>query len=185
MITDKIYLVGFMASGKSTIARALAARLRWRAEDVDDLIEARERSTIAQIFATAGRAVLPRRRARDPRAAAPDPARRRRHGRRDVRRPRQPRGDQSRRRLRLDRRPARRSHPADPARRPAAARRQPGRARAALRRPGRRLPPRPRPRPGRARAGAGRRRSRPRGRPSAAVVLRPREPGPLTCAISS
>lgn len=54
MITDKIYLVGFMASGKSTIARALAARLRWRAEDVDDLIEARERATIAQIFAAHG-----------------------------------------------------------------------------------------------------------------------------------
>jgi len=52
--TDKIYLVGFMASGKSTIARALATRLRWTAEDVDDLIEARERSTIAQIFATEG-----------------------------------------------------------------------------------------------------------------------------------
>jgi shikimate kinase len=52
--TDKIYLVGFMASGKSTIARALAARLRWRAEDVDELIERRERSTIAQIFATQG-----------------------------------------------------------------------------------------------------------------------------------
>jgi shikimate kinase len=54
VITDKIYLVGFMASGKSTIARALAARLRWRAEDVDDLIEARERATIAQIFAAHG-----------------------------------------------------------------------------------------------------------------------------------
>lgn len=54
MITDKIYLVGFMASGKSTIARALAARLRWRAEDIDDLIEVRERATIAQIFASHG-----------------------------------------------------------------------------------------------------------------------------------
>ena len=54
MITDKIYLVGFMASGKSTIARALSARLRWRAEDVDDLIEARERRTIAEIFAQQG-----------------------------------------------------------------------------------------------------------------------------------
>jgi shikimate kinase len=52
--TDKIYLVGFMASGKSTIARALAARLRWRAEDVDDLIERRERHTIADIFAKQG-----------------------------------------------------------------------------------------------------------------------------------
>jgi shikimate kinase len=56
MITDKIYLVGFMASGKSTIARALAARLRWRAEDIDELIEARERMTIAQIFSRHGEA---------------------------------------------------------------------------------------------------------------------------------
>ena len=65
---DKIYLVGFMAAGKTTVARALAARLGWRAEDVDELIEARERRPIADIFAQAGRAVLPRRRARDPQA---------------------------------------------------------------------------------------------------------------------
>lgn len=51
---DKIYLVGFMAAGKSTVARALAARLRWRAEDVDELIEARERRPVADIFATQG-----------------------------------------------------------------------------------------------------------------------------------
>ena len=54
MKTDKIYLVGFMASGKTTIARALAARLGWRSEDVDDLIEKRERSTVAEIFARRG-----------------------------------------------------------------------------------------------------------------------------------
>jgi shikimate kinase len=54
--TDKIYLVGFMASGKSTIARALAARLGWRSEDVDDLIEKRERLTVAEIFARQGEA---------------------------------------------------------------------------------------------------------------------------------
>jgi len=52
--TDKIYLVGFMASGKSTIGRALAARLRWRFEDIDDLIERRERRSIAAIFAEQG-----------------------------------------------------------------------------------------------------------------------------------
>jgi shikimate kinase len=52
--TDKIYLVGFMGSGKSTIARALASRLRWQHEDVDDLIERRERRTIADIFAKQG-----------------------------------------------------------------------------------------------------------------------------------
>ena len=50
MTPDKIYLVGFMAAGKSTVARALAQRLRWRAEDVDELIEARERRPVADIF---------------------------------------------------------------------------------------------------------------------------------------
>ena len=53
---DKIYLVGFMAAGKTTVARALGARLGWRAEDVDELIEARERSTVADIFAQHGEA---------------------------------------------------------------------------------------------------------------------------------
>jgi len=51
---DKIYLVGFMAAGKTTVARTLAARLGWRAEDVDELIEARERTTVADIFARHG-----------------------------------------------------------------------------------------------------------------------------------
>jgi shikimate kinase len=52
--TDKIYLVGFMAAGKSTLAQALARRLGWRVEDVDLLIEARERRTVADIFAREG-----------------------------------------------------------------------------------------------------------------------------------
>jgi shikimate kinase len=52
--TDKIYLVGFMAAGKTTLAQALARRLGWRAEDVDLLIEARERRTVADIFARDG-----------------------------------------------------------------------------------------------------------------------------------
>jgi shikimate kinase len=51
---DKIYLVGFMAAGKTTVARALAQRLGWRAEDIDELIEARERRTVAEIFARNG-----------------------------------------------------------------------------------------------------------------------------------
>jgi shikimate kinase len=52
--TDKIYLVGFMAAGKSTVARALAARLGWQVQDVDELIEARERRTVAELFARQG-----------------------------------------------------------------------------------------------------------------------------------
>ena len=51
---DKIYLVGFMAAGKTTVARMLAARLGWRAEDIDELIEARERMTVADVFAKHG-----------------------------------------------------------------------------------------------------------------------------------
>jgi shikimate kinase len=53
-MTDKIYLVGFMAAGKTTVARALAERLGWRAEDVDELIEARERKPVADIFQKEG-----------------------------------------------------------------------------------------------------------------------------------
>jgi len=52
--TDKIYLVGFMGAGKSTVARALARRLDWQAEDIDDRIEQRERRDIASIFRQKG-----------------------------------------------------------------------------------------------------------------------------------
>lgn len=54
MTADKIYLVGFMGAGKSTVARALAKRLDWRVEDVDARIEQRERSDISTIFRTKG-----------------------------------------------------------------------------------------------------------------------------------
>ena len=54
MTVDKIFLVGFMAAGKTTVARALAERLKWRAEDVDELIEARERKTVSEIFVRQG-----------------------------------------------------------------------------------------------------------------------------------
>jgi shikimate kinase len=51
---DKIYLVGFMAAGKTTVARALAKRLDWQAVDIDELVEQRERLAIADIFAKHG-----------------------------------------------------------------------------------------------------------------------------------
>ena len=54
MKADKIYIVGFMASGKSTLARRLAKRLGWQAADIDELIEQRERSTVSEIFARQG-----------------------------------------------------------------------------------------------------------------------------------
>lgn len=54
MNTDKIYLVGFMGAGKSSVARALSRRLGWRAVDIDEMIEQRERQTVAAIFAKHG-----------------------------------------------------------------------------------------------------------------------------------
>jgi len=54
MNTSKVYLVGFMGAGKSTVARALGRRLGWRVEDVDELVEARERQSVSEIFATRG-----------------------------------------------------------------------------------------------------------------------------------
>lgn len=50
MKADKIYLVGFMGAGKTTVARALAKRLDWKVEDIDDRIETRERRDIPTIF---------------------------------------------------------------------------------------------------------------------------------------
>lgn len=52
--TPGLYLVGFMASGKTTVGAALAAELGWPFTDIDLKIEAREGKTIAQIFAERG-----------------------------------------------------------------------------------------------------------------------------------
>ncbi len=56
MKADKVYLVGFMAAGKTTVARALARRLDWQAVDIDELIERQDHQTVADIFARRGEA---------------------------------------------------------------------------------------------------------------------------------
>jgi shikimate kinase len=43
-----------MAAGKTTVSRALASRLGWRVEDIDERIESREHRPIAAIFAREG-----------------------------------------------------------------------------------------------------------------------------------
>ncbi len=54
MKTDKIYLVGFMGAGKTSVGRALARRLDWQFIDIDERIEQRERLSVAEIFARHG-----------------------------------------------------------------------------------------------------------------------------------
>ena len=54
MKADKLYLVGFMGAGKTTVARALGKNAGWRVEDVDQRIEAREHRTVASIFSQQG-----------------------------------------------------------------------------------------------------------------------------------
>ena len=50
----KIYLVGFMGAGKTTVGRELAARLDVPFFDLDDLVEAAEKMSIKEIFAQHG-----------------------------------------------------------------------------------------------------------------------------------
>ena len=54
MKADKLYLVGFMGAGKTSVARALGRRTGWRVEDIDHRIEAREHQRVAEIFAKQG-----------------------------------------------------------------------------------------------------------------------------------
>jgi len=51
---NKIYLIGFMGSGKSTIGRNLANKLGWSFVDIDRKIEATTGKTIAEIFSAYG-----------------------------------------------------------------------------------------------------------------------------------
>lgn len=54
MKADKVYLVGFMAAGKTSVSLALSRRLGWEPLDIDELIEKYERTTVADIFARRG-----------------------------------------------------------------------------------------------------------------------------------
>ena len=56
MPINRIYLVGFMGSGKTTVGRRLAKKLGWKFIDLDEEIEHREARTIADIFRESGEA---------------------------------------------------------------------------------------------------------------------------------
>lgn len=54
--TPGVYVVGFMASGKTTLGRMLANHIGWSFADLDEDIEKREQQPIPQIFETRGEA---------------------------------------------------------------------------------------------------------------------------------
>lgn len=56
MKADKLYLVGFMGAGKTTVGRAVGKRLGWRVVDIDERIEHREGRRVANIFSRDGEA---------------------------------------------------------------------------------------------------------------------------------
>lgn len=51
---DRIYLTGFMTSGKSTLGRILANVLGWNFYDLDQEIEKDEKKRVTEIFETSG-----------------------------------------------------------------------------------------------------------------------------------
>ncbi len=55
---DRIVLVGFMGSGKSTVGRLLARQLGWGFLDMDERIEERAGRRIAEIFKDRGEAAF-------------------------------------------------------------------------------------------------------------------------------
>lgn len=56
MASAAIYLLGFMGSGKSTVGRLLADQLGRVFHDTDQLVEAAEGRTVAEIFRASGEA---------------------------------------------------------------------------------------------------------------------------------
>lgn len=49
-----IFLVGFMGTGKTTVGRALAARLHWEFADTDAMVERAEGRSVEAIFGESG-----------------------------------------------------------------------------------------------------------------------------------
>ena len=57
---SKIFLIGFMGSGKSTMGKRLASYLKWSFVDLDEKIENRDGMSIPDIFSQKGESFFPR-----------------------------------------------------------------------------------------------------------------------------
>ncbi|MES1205801.1 MAG: shikimate kinase [Pseudomonadota bacterium] len=68
-----VFLIGFMASGKTTVGRILAAKLRWRFLDLDGVITDAAGLSVEQIFAREGEAGFRARESEALRQAAASP----------------------------------------------------------------------------------------------------------------
>jgi shikimate kinase len=64
-----VFLVGFMASGKSTVGRIVASRLGWEFRDLDTLVTLEAGHTVAEIFSREGEEGFRRRETEAVRAA--------------------------------------------------------------------------------------------------------------------
>jgi shikimate kinase len=64
-----IFLIGFMASGKTTVGKLIASRIGWAFADVDDLVTRAAGLSVTEIFAAEGEAGFRRRESEAIRAA--------------------------------------------------------------------------------------------------------------------
>ncbi|MSR20869.1 MAG: shikimate kinase [Gemmatimonadetes bacterium] len=51
---DRVLLIGFMGSGKTSVGKRVAARLGWRFIDFDDAIEAEAGISVSEVFTSRG-----------------------------------------------------------------------------------------------------------------------------------
>ena len=58
MNKNRIFLVGYMGSGKSSVGRLLAKKIGWQFIDMDLFIENRYRKSVSQIFSANGETVF-------------------------------------------------------------------------------------------------------------------------------
>ena len=58
MVLNRVFLIGFMGSGKSTVGHLLARSIDWKFIDLDHYIEKTQKRTVAEIFASDGEQIF-------------------------------------------------------------------------------------------------------------------------------